>query len=148
MLLIPRMRYLGITDNLKLLEIEEYRDIVKNKKAFELYTLAMCLCYNDEVIDKKINEMQNSEYSFLFDEHVYYKLNVLRQIEKIYKISILNDGSIINNNTEPIEFNEELYNTIKTCFNIYDKPKKEEDNNISCLIPREGKPETFNSVVK
>lgn len=69
--------------------------------------------------------MQNSEYSFLFDEHFYYKLNVLRQLENTCKINMFKEGSIINTNIQHMEFSDELYTIVNTCFNIYDKPQKE-----------------------
>lgn len=46
------------------------------------------------------------------------------------------EDSLIDNNFEQIEFSDELYNKIKTCFNIYEKaePTTKNKNTIVYLL--------------
>jgi len=101
--------------------IEQYRKELNCDEDFNEHNTVIKLLRTDEYIDRKLSELEDASYDINIMQSDWFKIKLVRKLEKLYKIDITN--GIINNDGAEIEMDDNFHNIIaKTIKTTKSKP--------------------------
>lgn len=128
------INFLNLTTRPDYLKIDDVRElIIDNNNNMEQYINLIKFCYTDDKIIQKLNAYGDDNYLFLKPHSIYNKINLIRELEKKYKINIFKED-VINNDTTPTEIDHELFKKISNVFDISNPPPKNKYDIIEIYI--------------
>lgn len=116
-----RIKFLNLPNDTKLLE--KYKDIITDEHKFNEHLDIIRFIKSDKYIENKLVDVMENTFMIKLIRNQYYKIQLLRQLMKHYKIDYF-DIKFDKPNLEEIEFDDAKWNLYKHIFRTTkEKPK-------------------------